>query len=108
MKSTAAVRYGDPVPEKPPKPRGNVILTYQNLYKRVQEALGQQGYWLIARETPRNHWSEELEYTVYLMQLKDGARVTLVPDLEAFARERDLIESCERCFGPGYKNCGAD
>jgi hypothetical protein len=105
-KESVAVKYGDPVPEKPP--RGNVILTYQNLYRRVQEALGRQGYWLIAQETPRNHWSEELEYVVYLIELKDGGCVTLVKDLEEFARQRDLVEDCERPFGPGFRNNGAD
>jgi hypothetical protein len=108
-KESVAVKYGDPLPPRvEEKPRGNVILPFQSLYKRVQEALGRQGHWCIALESPRTHWTEELKYTVYVMELKDGARVTLVPDLEAFARGRDLIEDCERCFGPGYKNCGAD
>jgi hypothetical protein len=108
MSKSAAVKYGDPIPVKAEKPRGTVIVTFQALYRRVQEHLGKEGKWLVAIESLRNHWSEPLEYSVYQMELKDGGRVTGVPDLEKLARELGLVDDCERPFGPGFPNFGAD
>jgi hypothetical protein len=80
-------------------------LTFVSLARRVQEALGREGRWLVTVETPRNHWSEALQYTCYEAELKDNGRVKLIDDLESFSRELSLIDDCERCFGPGF---GAD
>jgi hypothetical protein len=63
----------------------------------------------MATEEPRNHWSEPLRYHCFeIPELKDGGKVRKVDDLADFCRERGLIEDCERPFGPGFKNLGAD
>lgn len=104
MKTTTAYK----ISATAPKPRGNVIVTYAELVRRAQRSLSQEGGWFMATEEPRNHWTEPLRYHCFQIELKDNGRVRAVEDLAEFCGERGLIEDCERCFGPGFRNDGAD
>lgn len=101
MKTKSATTVAEPVPPPAEKPPPNVILRWAECYRRCQQVLSALGRTCFAVESDRSiPW--EPVYTVFDAELRDGGRVTEIPDFVKFARELGVIDDCEKPFGPGW------